>query len=150
MPALNHFGLDIGTHSIKGVQLGGTTQSPTFIAAGQYPTPQGAMLSESEEDLNKLAETVKSLHREAHISTNKVVAALPESQIFTRVVELPQLSKQEIESAIQWEAEQYVPLPLSEVRLTWQILSTYVGVDKKTKVSKLIGKKINLAIGMIK
>lgn len=138
MPALNHFGLDIGTHSIKAVQLGGSVQSPTFIAAGQFPTPQGSLLSESEEDLGQLAETIKNLHREAHISTNKVVAALPESQIFTRVVELPQLSKQEIESAIQWEAEQYVPLPLSEVRLTWQILSTYVGPDKKAKVEILL------------
>ncbi|MEX0616783.1 MAG: type IV pilus assembly protein PilM [Candidatus Woykebacteria bacterium] len=123
MPALNHFGLDIGTHSIKAVQLGGQTSRPVFIAAGQVPTPAQSATSDSEEDIILLSETIKKLHHEAHISTDKVITALPESQIFTRVVELPSLSDKEVRSAIQWEAEQYVPIPMTEVRLDWQILS---------------------------
>jgi len=138
MPAINHFGLDIGTSTIKAVQLSGSFDAPTFVTAGQFPTPAGAILSESEEDMKAIAETIKSLHKEAKITTEKVVTALPESQIFTRVVEMPQLSKQEIQSAIDYEAEQYVPIPLSEVRLTWQILSTRVGPDKKPKVDILL------------
>lgn len=138
MPAINHFGLDIGTHSIKAVQLGGSLDSPTFITAGQFPAPAGAILSEAEEDLKTVAETIKNLHKEAKITTDKVITALPESQIFTRVVEMPQLSKQEIQSAIDYEAEQYVPIPLSEVRLTWQILSSRTGPDKKPKVEILL------------
>ena len=138
MPAINHFGLDIGSSTIKAVQLGGSFESPTFITAGQFPTPSQATLSESEEDIKAVAETIKTLHKEAKITTDKVVTALPESQIFTRVVEMPQLSKQEIQSAIDYEAEQYVPIPLSEVRLTWQILSSRVGPDKKPKVDILL------------
>ena len=138
MPAINHFGLDIGSSTIKAVQLNGSLEAPTFITAGQFPTPAQAILSESEEDLKAVAETIKTLHKEAKITTDKVVTALPESQIFTRVVEMPQLSKQEIQSAIDYEAEQYVPIPLSEVRLTWQILSSRVGSDKKPKVDVLL------------
>ena len=123
MPALNHFGLDIGTHSIKTVQLGGQNTRPVFIAAGQVPTPTQSGTIESEEDIVVIAETIKKLHQEAHISTNKVVTSLPESQIFTRVVELPNLSDKEVQSSITWEAEQYVPIPIDEVRLDWQILS---------------------------
>lgn len=138
MPALNHFGLDIGSHAIKAVQLTGSPESPTFVTAGLYPSPPSALLSESEDDLKTVAETIKNLHRDAKITTNRVVTALPESQIFTRVVEMPELSKQEVQSAIDYEAEQYVPLPLSEVRLTWQVLATRQGADKKPKMDVLL------------
>lgn len=138
MPAINHFGLDIGTHSIKIVQLSGSTETPTFVTAGLFPTPPQAMLSDSDEDLQAIANTIKNLVKEARVATNRVVTALPESQIFTRVVEMPQLSKQEMESAIDYEAEQYVPLPMSEVTLTWQVLASKVGTDKKTKMEVLL------------
>lgn len=138
MPAINHFGLDIGTHSIKVVQLTGSTEAPTFVAAGLFPTPNQALISESPEDQKELAETVKNLLKEAKVTSPRVVTALPESQIFTRVVEMPNLSKQEMQSAIDYEAEQYVPLPLSEVRLTWQVLSSRVGADKKTIMDVLL------------
>ena len=139
MPALNHFGLDIGTHSIKAVQLGGQPTRPVFIAAGQVPTPaQNQSQESSEEDIKIIAETVKKLYQEAHISTNKVVTALPESHIFTRVVELPNLSDKEVQSAIQWEAEQYVPIPMNEVRLDWQILSRPKQSGSSEKVEVLL------------
>ena len=51
---------------------------------------------------------------------------------------MPQLSKQEMESAIDYEAEQYVPIPISEVRLTWQVISSRVGPDKKTIMDVLL------------
>lgn len=122
MPALNHFGLDIGTHSVKAVQLGGSTERPSFVAAGQIASPVNALNPTAEEDQKKVAEVIKALHREAHISTDKVVTALPESQIFTRVVEMVPLSENEIRNAIQYEAEQYVPVPIKEVKLDWQVL----------------------------
>ena len=144
MSALNHFGLDIGTHSIKAVQLGGQTTRPVFIAAGQVPTPSQGLNSESEEDIAIIAQTIKKLHQEAHISTDKAVTALPESQIFTRVVDLPNLSDKEVQSAIQWEAEQYVPIPMNEVQLDWQILSRpkQKGPNQKVEVLLVAAPKV--------
>ncbi|HEY4694372.1 MAG TPA: type IV pilus assembly protein PilM [Candidatus Nanoarchaeia archaeon] len=138
MPAINHFGLDIGTQNIKVVQLSGSQDAPSFVTAGMFPTPKQAFVSEAPEDIEALSTTIRNLHREAKITTNRVSAALPESQIFTRVVELPELTKQEIKSAINYEAEQYVPLPLTEVRLTWEVLKTRVGADKKKMMEILL------------
>ncbi|OGY29580.1 MAG: hypothetical protein A3F35_02780 [Candidatus Woykebacteria bacterium RIFCSPHIGHO2_12_FULL_45_10] len=138
MPALNHFGLDIGTHSIKAVQLGGTAERPSFVAAGQVASSVNVASAGSDEDQAKLAEAIKTLHREAHISTEKVVTALPESQIFTRVVEMPALSDAEIKNAIKWEAEQYVPVPMEEVKLDWQVLSKIGAAGKEQKMEVLL------------
>jgi len=49
------------------------------------------------------------------------------------VISLPKLSKDELISALKWEAEQYVPIPLNEVTLTHQI----IGETKKTVREKL-------------
>ncbi len=121
MPALNHFGIDIGTHSIKAVQLSGTTDKPSFTTAGQIQTPADPA-SEKEEDQTAIANAIRTLHKENRVTTEKVVTALPESQIFTRVVEMPNINPSELKNAISWEAEQYVPIPISEVKLDWQIL----------------------------
>ena len=139
MPALNHFGLDIGSHSIKAVQLSGSMERPVFVAAGQIETPPQAASQPGGTDDAAVAEAVanslKALHKEAHFSTDKVVVALPESQIFTRVVELPSIKPEEVKNAITWEAEQYVPIPISEVKLDWQVLGS---TSKTGKVEVLL------------
>lgn len=143
MPALNHFGLDIGTHSIKAVQFSGSPERPVFVTAGQVKTPQKTKQNNGSEDSTMaISNAIKDLYKEAHISTNKVITALPESQIFTRVVEMPKISPAELKNAINWEAEQYVPIPMNEVKLDWKILG-----DAKTpgKVEVLlIAAPINL------
>ena len=54
------------------------------------------------------------------------------------MVELPNLSDKEVQSAIQWEAEQYVPIPMNEVRLDWQILSRPKQSGSSEKVEVLL------------
>ena len=139
MPALNHFGLDIGSHSIKAVQLSGSMERPEFVAAGQIDTPPQAAsqpgVTDDDAAAEAIANSLRALHKEAHFSTDRVVIALPESQIFTRVVELPSIKPEEVKNAITWEAEQYVPIPISEVKLDWQVLGN---TSKTGKVEVLL------------
>lgn len=124
MPAQNVFGLDIGSSITKLIQL--TKQGPSYelITASSISSPSRAILSEALEDQESLAEVIKRLFEEAKPTTKNVNLSLPESQIFTRVVEMPYLTDAELSSALKWEAEQYVPVPLNEVQIDWQVLST--------------------------
>jgi len=67
MPALNHFGLDIGTHSIKAVQLSGSFERPNFVSAGQIPSPGKGLVSESPVDQAASADAIKRLHHESSL-----------------------------------------------------------------------------------
>lgn len=116
------FGLDIGTSSIKVVQLVKDGKLNKLAAIGSATTPLRGLASESELDHRTMAEIIKKLVQDSKITSDSVVTALPEAQVFTRVIEMPALSDQEVASAIKWEAEQYIPLPLSEVTLDYQIL----------------------------
>lgn len=115
-------GLDIGSHSIKLVEIGRRKDEAILLAAGSIPTPPKAILAINPEDLESIATVVKKLWKETGAQTKNVNIALPESQVFTRVIEVPQLSDRELTSAIKWEAEQYIPLPLDQVTVDFTIL----------------------------
>lgn len=119
---MEFFGLDIGSHKIKLVQLKKKADQYQLLAFGSASSTAKGLLSESESDLNSLAAVIKKLHREAKISTKNVVTALPQDRVFTRVITLPKLSEEELDSALKWEAEQYVPFPLDEMTLAHQII----------------------------
>lgn len=132
---MDFFGLDIGSHNIKVVQLRKTQDKYQLVALGSAPSTPKGLASDAESDLTALAENIKKLHQEAKVATKNVVSALPEDQVFTRVITLPKLSEEELASALKWEAEQYVPIPLAEVTLAHQVIGeTKQDARQKTEV----------------
>lgn len=116
------FGLDIGSSSIKAVEVANFKNELRLLAAGSIPTPPRGLASEASLDQQVLAQTIKKLVEMTKIDTNFVNTSLPESQVFTRVIEMPILSDKELSSAIKWESEQYIPLPVASVSLDWEVL----------------------------
>lgn len=116
------FGLDIGTTSIKVVWFSQQKEGLLLNAALSAPTPPRGMLSESPLDLELMAQAIKQIIEEGKITTPYVNVALPENQVYTKVVEMPALSDKELSSAIYWEAEQHIPVPLPNITLDWKVL----------------------------
>ncbi len=116
-------GLDIGSKTIKIVELAKEATGFRLLASGvvgyKGNSPE-RMVDDSE--FTALATIVKNLHKEAKISSKEVNIALPEQQVFTRVIKFPLLTDQEVAAAIKWEAEQYIPIPISEAIIQHQIL----------------------------
>ncbi len=119
---VDFFGLDIGSYSLKLVEIDRNNGQSKLSAIGMATPPPNLIFSDSEIDKQTLADSVKKLTKEAGVHTKNVVAAFPESATFTRVIEMPKISDQELKNAIEWSAEQYIPMPLSEVKLSWMVL----------------------------
>ena len=116
------FGLDIGATTIKPVFLEKTNGGYIYKSSIITPAPSKGMLSESPLDEEEMAQTIRKSVAEANIDSKYVNLALPENQVYTKVLEMPVLSDRELASAIYWEAEQYIPVPLTSVTLTWNVL----------------------------
>ncbi len=117
-------GIDIGTFSIKAVLLSHQGKVPRLISFGSIAAPQPGITSGVDADLEAEAKAIKSLLGAIKAPTPQVVIALPESKIFTRVIsDLPFLSDEELISAIKYSAEEFVPLPIDQVNLYWQVIS---------------------------
>ncbi|MCL5433253.1 MAG: type IV pilus assembly protein PilM [Patescibacteria group bacterium] len=116
------FGLDIGATTIKTVWLSGDGNGFILNSASILPTPPKGMFSESPLDQEEMARAIRKIVDDSKIATKYVNIALPESQVYTRVLEMPRLSDKELSSAIYWEAEQYIPVPLNSITLDWLVL----------------------------
>lgn len=116
----NHVGIDFGNHSVKAVELKGiTSPTPSLVNFGSQPTPHGVINSADEDHQSKLADALKELYSGARIKNNKVVLAIPESAVFTRFLELPGIKDDEIQSAVFYEAKQYIPIPIEDVQMSY-------------------------------
>ncbi len=131
----NFFGLDIGAQNIKAVELKKTSNGQLLQSYGFIPSPRGVSKSESIPDLEEIASAIKKLVKDSHITTNKVVVGLPESVVFTRVVEVPMMTDQELKTAMRWEAEQFIPIPLKDVKYDYVVVKRPERQEKDSKIS---------------
>lgn len=128
------FGLDLSVATIKAVELLPDKNGFKLNACIVAPAPPKGMLSESPVDEEEMAQAIKKIISEARITTKRVNLALPENQAYTKVVEMPYLSDRELASAIYWEAEQYIPIPLSNVALSWNVINRKAQTNDKMLV----------------
>ena len=112
-------GIDIGSKTNKIVELEKEGKTFKLLASGAVGY-QGV-------DPVALSDVVRKLHKEAHIRGRNVAISLPEPLVFTRTIKFPPLTDQEIESAVKWEAEQYIPIPATEAIIEHQIVERSQG-----------------------
>lgn len=117
-----HFGLDIGSDNIRIVQLVKEKDGFRLVTAGMIKAPALGLASEAEKDLVEVAEAIKKLKSELKIVTHEVAVGIPERNVFSRIIEVPQMETDELTNAISWEAENLVPFPLAEVNLDWEVV----------------------------
>lgn len=118
-----HIGIDIGFSSIKVVSLTLDQGKAKLQSLGSIASPAPGIASDSDEDLEAVASAIKKLLSASGIEMKEVIAALPESKVFTRIIDdLPYLTDQELSSAISFASEEFIPMPLTEVNLNWQVL----------------------------
>lgn len=118
-----YFGLDIGTSSIKAVQLKRAFGKFELISFGSAPMPEGISQSDSDIDKKRVAEEVKKLVHSMHLVTKNVIVSLPGDAIFTTVINIPKMPAPELKKAVQYQAEQNIPLKISEVKIDWQVIA---------------------------
>ena len=146
-------GIDIGTSLIKIV---GLAKSGNRIKLENYGETSALALYEEpfrtfEKNTLYLsnAEVVKAIRailEEGKIKTRDVIMSIPDFSSFFTNFELPPMKKEEIPQAVQYEAPQHIPLPLSEVVIDWQIINTEASEKKGAKIKILLVAVPNEAI----
>jgi type IV pilus assembly protein PilM len=116
-------GIDIGTTSVKIVEGNLSGANFSIERAVIAPIQQNAISSSDQAVLDDTAIRIKTALKQGGFKERNAIVSLSEQLIFTRIVELPPLSDRELKQSLQWEAERYIPLPLSEVSMDYQILT---------------------------
>lgn len=120
-PRIDAVGLEIGTSALKVVELR-PGNPPSLMAMAQRPVPPGLVQEDMVVDIPGLAAEIKALFDEAGIRKRHVVTAVSNRQAITRNIMVPKMTLAELEEAIKWEAERYIPFPIDEVELDFFVL----------------------------
>lgn len=128
------FALDIGTTAVRVVQLRKSGDTWALVKYGSAPVDIKISTSDAPEDQRRLGEIITNLLTQAGISTRNVVAGIPSNKTFATVVDLPDLPPQELASTIKYQAEQFIPMAIDEVKIDWAVLGKSLRDPAKIEV----------------
>lgn len=115
-------GLDIGSHSIKLVDL---VESKGGYRLKQYawaPLPADVIVDGTVMDSGSIIEVVRDMISQKKIRKDKVALSISGFSVIIKQVTVSYMSEEELEESIQWEAAQYIPFDMEEVNIDFQIL----------------------------
>jgi type IV pilus assembly protein PilM len=135
------FGLDIGTSSVRVVQLKGTGAVKALYTYGAMPVDGNIAMSDAKGDQQKLAQAIVQLCKQAGITTKNVAVGVPSNRVFTTVIDMEKLSPAELAKTIRYQADSFIPTPLAESKIDWALLGD--SPKDPTKVEVLLSSVAN-------
>ncbi|MBR2994178.1 type IV pilus assembly protein PilM [Candidatus Saccharibacteria bacterium] len=129
------FSLDIGTNSMRIVQLSGSSQHGWALQRYAY-VPINQQLTQDSSDLGKkrLGEAILGAVNQAGIKTKNIALGLPASKTFTAIVETETLPEKELAKSFKYELDKYVPMALSDAKADYTIIGPSPNDPAKTEV----------------
>jgi type IV pilus assembly protein PilM len=134
-------GLDIGSHSVKVVELRPTRSGHQLANLGVAPLPPDAIVDGAILNAGVIVDAIRALLANNNIKTRDVAASVSGHSVIIKKINLPAMTKEELEEQIQWEAEQYIPFDINDVNIDFQILSNEFETEGKMDVLLVAAKK---------
>lgn len=114
-------GVDIGTQAIKMVQL--RSEDYLLETYGIVDLIEPITNQTKPEIISQTVDLLRTLTEKARATTKRCALSLPNSAVFTSVIDMPKMTDVELEQSMKFEAKKYVPLPFDEVSLSWSLIS---------------------------
>jgi type IV pilus assembly protein PilM len=115
-PRKSHLGIDIGSHTIKIVELRSTPRGMDLVHHATAPTPPGGF------QVSVLAAQLKEMIQEGRIKTKQAVVGLAGKGVAARRLSLPKIPEEEVQEAIRWQAGELFPFSLGDAMLAFKVL----------------------------
>ncbi len=132
-PAL--VGIDISSTACKLIELGKVGSRYRVESYAVEPLPQDAMADRDIRDPEVVGEALKRVISRSGTSIKHAAVSVAGSSVITKVIQMDKgLSDEEMESQIEVEADQYIPYPLEEVALDFQVIGESEKVPNKVDV----------------
>jgi type IV pilus assembly protein PilM len=129
------FSLDIGTNSMRIVQLVGNPRNGWALAKYAYvPIDPRLTADSSELGRKRFGEAIMGAVNQAGIKTKNVALGIPANKTFTSIVETDTLPEKELAKTFKYEIDKYVPMAMSDAKADYIILGVSPNDPAKTEV----------------
>lgn len=115
-------GIDIGSSSVKIVELEGSRGAPKLVSFAIAPTPPSSVSGGEILDVNSLSGVINSLLTSINTKRKKSAVGIWGNAVIVKKINLPSMDINLLNEQIRWEAEQYIPYDIQEINLEYHIL----------------------------
>lgn len=128
-------GIDVGTHSTKVIELRYEKERGILETYGElrhdgYFKENNPFVSFVHRQDAEVAALIKDILRESNVLSKDAVFSVPAGTSFITTIPFPAIPESEIKSAIPFEARRYVPIPIAEVTLDWEVIGQNEARDR--------------------
>src|SRR5438128_104194 len=135
-------GLDIGSHTIKAVELEGESSRNYRMTRWGISAPLGEAIVDGEiMDRQLVTDAISNLLETRGIKSKTVVAAVSGRAVIVKKILMNRLAPEDAQQAVYWEAEQHVPYDINDVSLDFEILGPAPNDPKQMQVLLVAAKK---------
>ena len=120
----NLVGLDIGSSSIKAVELQRKGNTYLLVNLGFENLSPDTVVDGQIMELNNVSNVITSIFGEHQIKTSRVAAGVSGHSVIVKNIVLPQMSTDELRESFSWHAEEHIPFDISDVNLDYQVTSS--------------------------
>jgi len=131
-------GLDIGSSSVKAVELKAVGKGFKVVAFAIEPVPPDSIVDGAIIDGAAVADAIRRVFENKAFRTKEVAASLSGNAVIVKKINLPVMTAAELAESIYWEAEQYIPFDIQDVNLDYQILDAGTGAESTGTMDVLL------------
>jgi type IV pilus assembly protein PilM len=116
-------GIDISSSAVKVLELSKTGEQVRVERYAVEPLPQNAVVEHQITEVEQVADAVERAVKRSGTKCKHVAVAVPAAHVITKTIKMPAaLSDQDRHTQIEMEADHYIPYPLDEVNLDYNVL----------------------------
>lgn len=119
------FGLDIGSNTIKIMQIDSSSKNKKLICYGVGKFDSKDIKDGVIDDFESLAKSINEIFNKnliGKITTNRVALTIPTNKTFTKVMTIPKIKNSEIKNAVELEVDGFIPIPLADLYLDYEVV----------------------------
>ncbi|MGQ0519797.1 MAG: type IV pilus assembly protein PilM [Actinomycetota bacterium] len=131
-------GLDLGSYGVRAVELSVGGGQPTLERFAQVTLPPGAIRDGEVADPAAVSASIKRLWSEGGFKGKRVVIGVANQRVIVRLAEMPSMSESDLQSALRYEAQELIPIPVDDAVLDFQILDDVVDSEGESRMRILL------------
>lgn len=115
-------GIDIGSSSIKAVEIEPNAHGWELVNAAVTPTPNESIKDGTIVNIPEVASAVKKLLKDAGIKASGAICAVSGSQVIVRQVQIQKMAEAMLRKSIKYEASKYISASVEDSVVEFEIL----------------------------
>lgn len=125
-------GIDLGTHKLKMAQIQKSASGFKLTNFAEGPAPALTIKDGQIIDAKALGENVKTVLANNKMTMDKVISAVSGQAVVIRPINMTQMNERELQNAIKFEAERYLPYSVADAQIKGTILRKNIEGDEKS------------------